>query len=255
LPERTKDEAKLWRHNRGQVKRYLLFYDSIHKSAAGSEVPAGKESKGMRQYASPVSSKGYDHIDDPNNRRTATMLSPVFAIMRRSEFPYWYACGRVAGWVTARGTDDEPDHGTLDRWEEEGADALAVFNAALDWAADRLEDLYPGRQIYVDAGRGAKQAKTRAQAGALDRWERGEEERARALAVRYRRFKAVEDGDTFGTRRVAKDVASQRLGWSVPSIRDAIRFAEQHEWPDGEPVRPELRYPGVLRDPEDGEVA
>jgi hypothetical protein len=89
---------KYLEHNRRHIETFLDNWDRINRSAAGSEVPAGKESKGMRQYSSPISNAGFNYIDDPGNREASDHLERILPRMRREHWDWYYNVGMVAGW-------------------------------------------------------------------------------------------------------------------------------------------------------------
>ncbi len=300
-------------YNERQIAAYLENFDLIHRSAAGSEVPAGREAKGMRQYVAPISEKGFSYLDDVGNREAATLLSPILARMRRERFDLYYSAGLVAGWYvpqpksltreqvderqrerdartareeeqrkrrggfvrrtkvkkdkegeepsTAEHSDEpppvsvpgaeEPDHGILRRWKagadqgyQDDEDALAQFNAACRWLAERLPK-DTELDVYAPGGR---QAKTPRQAAAKDRQEGERASMARSHRIRYRQFRQVLIEYPDATREAAKAIWSERHHMSVGTLERAIRFCETHVWPKpggdfgGEPVAPRHRW-------------
>lgn len=309
--EQVKERRRRIRRNSLEIQKYLDSFERIHRSSAASTVPAGAESKGMRQYVAPISEAGFFWLDDAGNKQAATLLSPIFAKMRREQYPFYYACGLVAGWYSPQAqrpqaqqeepekikrwecekeqkgdslevkrekrlrfearkervmrqraaeairqkrneqylglgtgptsgppSNEEPDHGILKRWQAEDPEALAVFRAACEWAAEQLPE-----NVELDVSvEGGRQAANLRQAAAQDREARRKEQYARSYRIRYAKLKETEAQHPDATREAAKAMCSERLGTSMSSMRDSVRFCERHVWPNGEPVEPPLRW-------------
>ena len=222
--------------NADAIELYLVLYDRIHKSAAGSEVPAGKEAKGMRQYVAPVSNKAFDFFVDPGNSEAATLLAPIFRQMRREMFPYYYACGLVAGWYV-------PQTRGVMREEVERKESMRRD------AAPKLEEERRKRLKYVKMDRSErfekylneKEQKRRKQQAAEVEPEALQAEPTmpkseawtRVHTARYRLLRDIERKSPEMARRDAMRLCSERWGIGVPSLRNAVRFCEDDRWPDG----------------------
>lgn len=238
-------------HNIRQIKAALLRKEGSQKGTAPSYLNLQAD-RGKPGPVSPISTKGYDHLDavirstdnahvKPEDASNITLsgrkIALALAHVRRTRFDYYRAVLRV-----------ENDPGAVKRWEdgrgEDAEDWLRSWERACEEAADFIEHVWPGTRLYVPNQMEERPADTPLQGAAMDREERRREQHLNAYRRRYQEFKEYEDAHPDASREAVKAMWSKAHDMSIPTIERAIRFCEKGEMPDMEMQETRDRWRG-----------
>lgn len=143
-------------HNRRHIERYVIFYDNIFAASMGFINVEEMTGKPESRPPVPDSDRVWDFIEDQANRDTARYLSIVFRELRKEYPPFYTILGLVGGWIRPM-QDEEIDHGALRRWKagetQQDRDRAQLFERAISWIEERLNDKHPNLRIQVNVPR------------------------------------------------------------------------------------------------------
>lgn len=218
-------------HNIRQIKGALLRTEGSQKGTAPSTFNIESD-KGKPGPVSPMSTKGYDHLDavvrstdnqhvKPEDASNITLsgrkIALALAHVRRTRFDYYRAVLKV-----------ENDPGAVKRWQDgRGEDAerwLYSWEKACEEAADFVGHVWPGTRLYVP-NQMEEPVETTAKGAVMDRSARQKAQQAETHRRRYLQLREIEENEGMG-RREAKMTWAARNGYSIPTIDRAEEWAQ-----------------------------
>ncbi len=228
-----------------QVRRYVEHYwPTMEKRGGVPEEPMNRKERGRGSPAIP--GKGFDAMDESEIPSVFRFYVEFFERgdakstegVKFSELlqEARYSPASVGNWLA--GETEEMRRMRCAFFEVSRLVAKGVLFVHPDINPDSL---------WVETG--SKGARSRTQAGAQDREAAQTEQRARAMRLRYAQILDVQARHPDASERAVWQMWADEKMLSPSTARDVCRFATKHEWPNGEPVRPEHRWQ------DDGEAA